>query len=218
MSLPRTIGAVCGALASLLGPVVLMGWAVHSTFLVNVVPGLPPTQPNTALNLALSGLALLGIVMSMPRFTFIGSAIAAAFAAPSLLGYLFGTNLWIEHVTGRTSAAAALCFIALAAACVLAQITPLSKRAPILGLAGVLVAAVAAACGISLIWGGGNAFGLGGLTRMAIPTAAGFLLLGTGAVAVALDMAQAGLREPVWAAIGAGVFLATTRIGLLQSF
>ena len=87
-----------------------------------------------------------------------------------------------------------------------------------LGIAGVLVAAVAAACGISVIWGGGNAFGLGALTRMAIPTAAGFLLLGSGAVAVALDMSQATLRQPVWAAIGAAVFPATIRIGLLRSF
>jgi PAS domain S-box-containing protein len=190
-------GALCGALAILLGSVVLLGWAVHSTLLIQVAPDLPPMQRSAAASFALSGLALLGIVMSRPRFTFAGSAIAAALAAASGM-----------------PPATALCFIVLATGFVLTQISPLPKSSALLGVAGLLVAAVGAACGISVVWGSGDAFALGN----AVHAAAGFLLLGIGAAAVALDMSQAGLREPAWAPIGAGIFLATVRIGLLQAF
>jgi PAS domain S-box-containing protein len=206
MSLAATIGALCGALAILLGLGVFAGWAIHSTFLIQVAPDLPPIERATAAGFVLSGLALLGIATGRPRLTFIGSASTATLAAAALLG------------VGEMLPASALCFIALATGCVLAQISPLPKGSPVLGVAGLLAAAVGAACGISLIWGNGDAFALGSPTRMALQTALGFLLLGQGAMAVALDMSQAGYRQPAWAPFGAFVFLAVIRIGLLRAF
>ena len=218
MSLPRMIGALCGALATLLGLVVLLGWALHSPFLTRVSPDLFPTQPDAAIGFALSGLALLGIVRSRPRFIFIGSAITVMLGAASLLENLFHAHLGLNEIGGRMSLVTALCFVVVGIGFVLAQISPLPKGSPILGTAGVLVGALAAACGISIVWGGGNAFGLGSLTRMAFPTAAGFVLLGTGAIAVALDITQAELRRAAWAPVGATIFLLTIRIGLLRAF
>jgi PAS domain S-box-containing protein len=211
-------GALCAALAILLGSAVLVGWAVHSAFLIQVAPDFPPTQRTTAVSFVLSGLALLGIAMSRPRFTFIGSAVTAILAAASLIEHLVHANPGIDELGGRMSPVTALCFIVLATGFVLAQISPLPKRSPMLGVAGLVVAAIGASYGIGILWGSGEAFGLGSLTRMAFPTAAGFLLLGLGTVAVALDMSQAGLRQPLWAAIGATVFLAIIRVGLLQAF
>jgi hypothetical protein len=124
MSVLRLTGALCGALAILLGSVVLVGWAVHSAVLIQVAPDLAPMQRDAAVGFALSGLALVGIVMSRPRFTFIGSAIPATLAAAALLEYLFHTS-----DAGRMSPATALCFIVLAAGFVLAQISPLPKSA-----------------------------------------------------------------------------------------
>jgi signal transduction histidine kinase len=49
-------------------------------------------------------------------------------------------------------------------------------------------------------------------------TASGFLLLGIGATALAWDTIQPGSGEPAWVPIGAGVFLATARVGLSQIF
>ncbi len=218
MSLPRMIGAVCGALATLLGLVVLLGWALHSPFLTRVSPDLYPAQPDAAIGFALSGLALLGFVRSRPRFIFLGSALTAILGAASLVENLFHVHIGINEIGGRMSRVTALCFIVVASGFVLAQISPLLKKSPILGTAGVLVGAIAAACGISIVWGGGNAFGLGSLTHMAFPTAAGFVLLGTGAVALALDISQAELRKAAWAPIGATIFLLTIRIGLLRAF
>ncbi len=218
MSLPRMIGALCGALATLLGLVVLLGWALHSPFLTRVSPDLYPTQPDAAIAFALSGLALLGIVRRGPHFTYIGSAITGILGAASLVETLFHARVGIHELAGRMSLATTLCFLVLATGFLLAQVTPLLKKSPILGTAGVLVGALAAACGISTVWGGGNAFGLGDLTRMAFPTAAGFVLLGTGAIAIALDISQAELRKAAWAPIGATVFLLTIRIELLRAF
>jgi two-component system, sensor histidine kinase and response regulator len=76
---------------------------------------------------------------------------------------------------------------------------------------------VGAACCISMLWGSGHAFAFGNLTRVALLTAGGFMLLGIGATALALDLIQPGLSE-LWAPICAGLFIATTRFGLLQAF
>jgi signal transduction histidine kinase len=119
--------------------------------------------------------------------------------------------------SGRMSPVAAFCFLALALGLALAQARPLTNRSPVLGITGLLVAAVGAACSISLVWGNGHVFVLGNLTRVAIHTAAGLLGLGMGVTALALEVIQSGLSE-LWAPIGAALFLATTRFGLLQAF
>src|SRR5580700_3630802 len=89
ISWPRIIGTLCGALSILVGAAALLGWAIHSGVLIQIVPSLAPMQRNTAFNFVLMGLALLGMVMCRPRLTFIGSAIPAGVAAASLLEYLF---------------------------------------------------------------------------------------------------------------------------------
>jgi signal transduction histidine kinase len=229
MSWPRVIGALCGALAILLGAIVLVGWAVHATFLIQVAPDLPPMQRNTAVCFALSGLALLGIVMSGPRLTFIGSAFAATVAVATLLEYLFHASFGIDellgkayistHVSdpGRMAPVTALCFTVLATGLVLAQVISPAYRSALLGITGSLIAAVGATCCVSVLAGIGDAVAWGELARVAPHTAAGFLVLGIGLVAVAWDMVQPGLSEPAWVPIGAGLSLATFRLGIWQA-
>jgi signal transduction histidine kinase len=204
-SWPRRIGALSGVLAILLGTAVLIGWAIHSTLLIQGSLHLPAMKPETAVCFAAAGLALLGIVLSKPRWTFVFSALTAVAVVLPVLG------------PGRMSPLSAACFLVLAVSFALTQTIPLGKRSPVLGIAGVLVAAVGAACGISLLWGTGNAFVFGNVSRVAFYTAIGFLALGAGVAALALDMIQAGLSE-LWAPFGAGLFMATTRFGLLEAF
>ena len=168
-------------------------------------------QPITAVCFVLSGLALLGIVARKRGLTLIGSAAAAVLAAVSLLEYLVGS-------TPRIAPATSICFILLAAGLVLAQTSLLTNRSAALGVTGLLVAAVGATCGISMLWGSGDAFASGNLPGVAFYSAAGFLLLGIGAAAVAVDMIQPERGEPAWLPIGASIFLAIVRIGLWQSF
>ena len=229
MSLSRMTGGLCGALSILLGSVVLVGWAVHSTFLIQVGPSLAPMQRNTAASFILSGLALLGIVLGQSRLTLVCSAITTPLAAATLLEFLFHVNFGIDELLGaayiagnahgpnRMAPTTALCFIFLAASFVLAQTDLVANGSSLLGLMGSLVAAVGGTCCISVLWGTGDAFAWAGLARVAFHTGLGFLLLGTGVAAAAWDMNPRGLREPGWVPIGAGIFLATFRVGLWQA-
>jgi len=82
----------------------------------------------------------------------------------------------------------------------------------------LLVAAVGATCSIGVLSGTSDALAWGNLNRVALHTGVGFLLLGIGLAFAALDMPQLQLREPWWMSIGAGVFVATFRVGLWQAF
>ena len=176
-------------------------------------------QRNTAINFILSGIALLGIVVGRPRLTLIGSAITAAISAGSALEYLFHANFGIDELLGvafitthspdhgRMSPTTALCFHwFLQQAPMLAQTKLSSRRSAVLGITGLLVAAVGATCSISVLSGTNDAFALGDLNRVAVHTGIGFMLLGIGIAAVALDMTRLESTEPLWVSIGAGRF------------
>ncbi len=100
MSLPRIVGALAGALATLLGLIVLVGWAIHSAVLIQVAPYLAPMQRNTAASFVAIGLALLGVASNRLRLAFIGSAIAAGFAGASILEYLIRANVGVDELLG----------------------------------------------------------------------------------------------------------------------
>jgi len=223
-------GALCGALAIALGSLVLVGWAIHATFLFQLAPDVAPMHRNTALGSVMSGLALLGLATRRPRFVFIGSVIAATLGGATLLEYLLHANFGIDELLGagyvtaqtsdpgRTSPASALCFLVLATGFLLAQTKWFANRSAILGVTGLLVGGVGASCCISVLSGSSDAFAWGHLTRLSFYSAIGFLLLGAGVALVAWDMTRPGLNEPAWVPIGATVFLGTFRFGLWQAF
>ena len=230
LSVPRTTGAVCGALSLLLGCVVLVGWAVHSAFLIQIAPDLAPMKRNTAITFALCGIALLGMAIGRPRLTLIGSTIAAALPIGSIFEYLFRANFGIDELFGvafittrspdhgRMSPTTALCFIIFTVGVVLAQTSLYQKRPAVLGIAGLLVAAVGATCSIGVLSGTSDALAWGNLNRASIHTGLGFLLLGIGLASLALDLTRPWLSEPLWVSAGATVFVATFRVGLWQAY
>ena len=193
-SFARVTGALCGALAILLGSAVLVGFQASN---------LPPMPRITAACFVLSGLALLGIVIRQPLFTFVGSAITTTLAAT---------------LVDRPSSITAVCFILLAAGFVWAQSSRRAYQSPVLGLTGLMVAAVGVTCCIGALSGAEDAFAWSSLNGVALPTAVGFFLLGIGAAALAFGMTQPALRVPAWVPIGASVFLAMVRIGLWEAF
>lgn len=230
MSWPRTTGAVCGVLAMLLGAIVLLGWAIHSAFLVQVAPNLAPMQRNTAVSFMLLGLALMGIAMGKPRLAFASSAIPASLAAATLLEYLLQINLGIDELLGtgyisthtsdpgRMSPTTALCFAMVSAGFMLSQRIARSKRSPLLGGVGLLSAAVGITCLVGIVSGTSDALAWGNLTRVALPTAIGFVTVGIGVSVMAWGMTRPGLAEPIWVPLGAGFLVGTVRLGLWQAF
>ena len=206
MSWPRRISGLLAVLVILLGCIVLAGWALDIPLLTRLSPGMPPMKSGTAAGLIAAGCALLGLVFANPRWSTVSSGILAVTAALSL-----------ASGGGRMSLLSALCFLALAASFGMVPLVPLSRRSPFLGMTGVLIAAVGAVCGIGTLWGGVDTFVFGTLDRVAFATGIGFLFLGAGLMALALDMIQPGWNE-LWAPCGAVLFIATVRLGLLETF
>ncbi|MBI4514636.1 MAG: hypothetical protein HY699_02320 [Deltaproteobacteria bacterium] len=120
---------IAGALAAVVGALVLAGWVLDVGALKSVLPGLATMKPNTALAVMLSGVALR---LRCPRQSAIGSpqsAIAVAGAAVvTLLGsltlaeYASGWDFGIDALLlagGRMAGATALCLVLLGLALLL---------------------------------------------------------------------------------------------------
>jgi signal transduction histidine kinase len=206
MSWPRRISGLLSVLVILFGCLVLAGWALDSAVLTRLSPGMPPMKSGTAAGLVAAGAALLGLVFANPRWTMIASGLLGLTAAISLV-----------MGSGRMSLLSGLCFLTLAASFATVQLIPLGRRSPLVGMTGVLIAAVGAVYGIGTLWGSVDTFVFGTLDRVAFPTAIGLLLLGAGLAAMGLDLIQPGWNE-LWAPFGTGLFVATVRFGLLQIF
>jgi len=214
----------------MLGLVVLGGWALHSTFFIQISPDLAPMQRNTAMCFALTGLALLGVVAGLPGRTIFLSAISAVFAGGSLLEYLFSADFGIDQLLGtayvttqtsepgRMAPVTAICFVLLAIALVLAQTRLIRERSLVLGITGFLVAAVGATCCIGVLAGTSDVFAWGNLTRVAFHTAIGFAVVGLGVTALAWDLSKRDATNPSWIPIGASLLVAIVRYGLWQAF
>jgi signal transduction histidine kinase len=188
-------GVLSGALAILLGIAFLVGFQT---------PNLAPMQRTTATCFVLSGLALLCIAIGRARLAFVSSAITATLAIATLLD--------------RASFITAACFLLLAVGFAFSQTESRSTMSPVLGLTGLLVAAVGATCAIGAVSGAGDAFAWGHLSGVALHTALGFFSLGIGAATVAFGMTQPALKVPVWVPIGASLFIGMFRFGLWDAF
>jgi len=159
-------------------------------------------------------LALAGTFFERPRFIFLGSITAVIISGFSLFAYL--------TIYSRNSdpmlPVATFCFAVLAAAFVLAQTRLAEYRSSILGSAGMLVASIAVFSGINLISIKGAGLDWNNLHRVAFQTAAVFLLIAGGVSFTAWKMSQPDLLEPYWLPIGAGVLLASFRLGVWYIF
>lgn len=98
LSWPRLTSALCAGLTVVLGLSVLLGWAFHSAFLIQVAPGSAPMDRNTAVSVLLLGVALLGSVERRRRVVLACSGAVAAVACLSLAEYAFRVNVGIDQL------------------------------------------------------------------------------------------------------------------------
>ncbi len=228
-SWPRRTGALCAAMAVVLGILALLGWAVHSSLLVQVFPHLAPMQRNTALNMVFGGFALMGIIAARPKLVFHCCGVLGVVAGASFLEYVLGINFGIDQLLGpgavntelanpgRMSPVTAVCFLVLATVLVLSQTMPLKRRSPILGIGGLLIAGIGAGGWISVVAGTSDAFAWGNVARMAVHTAFGLMLLGLAAAALAWDLSESSLIESVWVPLGFTLSVAIARLGIWRA-
>jgi len=187
---------LAGLLALLLGTLVLFGWYTHNSALIQVNPAFVPMQYNTALGFVLGGIGLLALLWSMPRLAQLAGALLLAIGTLTLFEYIFAVDLGIDQLfmrhyidletsnPGRMAPNTALCF-SLTAIAILATAFKPGKHALPAGL-GAAVVGLGMSAFTGYLIGAENAYGWGHLTRMAVHTAAGFVVLGIGLIALAL--------------------------------
>ena len=227
------LARLMGVLSLILGAVVLSGWYLHEPALIQVNPAFVPMQYNTALGFAVGGLALLGLTGFWPRFAGITSVIVLLTGALTLIEYIFAVDLHIDQLfmehyidlktsnPGRMAPNTALCF-SLTGLTVLLS-TLYHDRARITAWTATLGALIIS-LGVTALAGYmisvEGAYGWGHMTRMAIHTAAGFIILGGGFVALAwsrnLRMSP-GECLPRWAPQVIGITGLTITFALWQA-
>lgn len=208
---PEKVLLLSGLFVSVLGATVLVGWMLDITALKSVFPGLVTMKANTAMGMLLCGGALMllsrGKVARPIRLsTAVMAVVVIAMGTLTLGEYLLGLEFGIDQMLfhdaanptgisqpGRMSPATAFCFVL--AGCSLwmaARSAAMRLRLPILAALGISVIVVG---GLALIgYVTDVLFGLRwwNYTGMAIHTAAGFVLLGCGLLA--LVKGEGGLR------------------------
>ena len=173
-----------------------------------------PIQFGIAVSFAAIVLALVGVIIKRPRFTFFGSTTAVIVSGFSLLAYLTVYNKNPDPMLPI----ATFCFAVLAASFVMAQTSPLSSRSTILGYAGMLVASVALLSGLNLLSIRGDGLDWNNLHRVAFQAAALFVLIAAGVVITAWRLSEPDVREPHWLPIGSSLLITAFRLGLWHSY
>ncbi|TAN48505.1 MAG: PAS domain S-box protein [Methylococcaceae bacterium] len=214
------------AAVMLLGVAVLVGWYGRIPALIQVYPGQVPMQFNTALGFVLAGCGLAALCVNRHRWSIVCGAVVGLLGVATLAEHGFGLDLNIDqalfthYITvatdhpGRMAPNTALCFILAGLALILAGLE--HPDTPHRHAAGVLAALVA---GLGAVAFSGysiqlpTAYGWGNLTRMAIHTALGFVVLGAGLIA-AIN-AKENSRD--WLPGVVGVAAATVAIALWQA-
>ena len=182
-----------GGFTLAIGLTVIVAWYAHWTAVIQVFPGSPPMKFNTALCFALEGAAVLLLPTRMANA---GSWLAGA---ASLLAFLTGAEYvthrpigidefflksYIDDPTtyaGRMSPLAATCLLLMGIAVLLAARFSASKLAlKVAGLISCIVTMTAFVALVGYLFGIEAASGWGSAARMAVQTAAAFLILGSG--------------------------------------
>jgi PAS domain S-box-containing protein len=226
----RVAGAMAVA-ALVMGTLVIVGWHARSSRLVTVLPALGPMQYNTALLLALAGAALLTAPLRRKVFTVTLAAAVGFVGLLTALEYLTGVNIGADQLLmqdyvrpgdadpGRMGPKTALAFALLAAGLLTgALIRDRKLAARLLALAGSIVAALGLVSLAGYVAGVSGTYAWGGLSHMAVHTAAGVAAVGIAMVCVAWDdgyVAEGG--PPGWLPMPVATAALTAALVLSQA-
>jgi PAS domain S-box-containing protein len=213
------VAAASGASVAALGGLVVAGWLTLAVVLIQVLPGFPPMQYNTALGFMISGAALLAAALDLRRPTGMLGGLAAVIGLATVCQYVFQMDLGIDDLlvetyilTGVSNPGRMAPNSALAQSLIGAALLSLSWRSHSArwllasALLGAIVIAIGTAALVGYATGIPGAYGWGPFNQMAVHTALGFLLLGGGVVGLAWNAAQAASSEaPPWLPTLAGV-------------
>lgn len=220
------VAAASGASVAALGGLVVAGWLTVAVALIQVLPGLPPMQYNTALSFMICGAALLAAALDLRRPTALLGSLAGSIGLATVCEYLWHANFGIDQLMvetyvmtgvsdpGRMAPNSAVA-MTLTGMALLALSWQRPSRDWYLGpaLMGSIVIAIGTAALVGYAAGVPGAYGWGHFNRMAVHTALGFILLGGGVVGLAWNAAQGEASEaPPWLPALASVAVATVTL------
>jgi PAS domain S-box-containing protein len=220
------VAAASGASVAALGGLVVAGWLTVAVALIQVFPGFPPMQYNTALGFMICGAGLLAAVLELRRPTALLGGLAALIGLATLGEFLFRADLGIDDLLvetyvltgvsnpGRMPPNTALA-MALVGAALLCLCYPSAARARHFypALLGTIVIALGTAALVGYAADIPGAYGWGHWNRMAIHSAFGFILLGGGVVGLAWNAARAeSVEAPPWPPTLAAVAVITVTL------
>lgn len=189
----RRLSLILAVTVMVLGALVMAGWLLRWTAVIQVLPSLPPMKFNTALCFICCGASLLYLSIGRPRFTRWPALVPGVVGLLTLAEYFTGQNLRIDQIfikdyvftatssPGRMSPLAATCFLLIGAALVLSTLE--RRKTAALTAAGLLscIVGVIAVVGLfGYLLGIDAAYGWGAYTRMAVHTAFCFMSLSVG--------------------------------------
>jgi PAS domain S-box-containing protein len=227
----KIVTAVCGLLPTLLGGIVLLGWYLKNETLIQVSPSFVPMQYNTALGFVAGGIGLLSAHTGYRTGIRIFGGLSAATGLLTLVEYIFGVDLMIDQLfmehyitvatshPGRMAPNTALCFSLTGIALLLSNGYGKGDWGlPMIAVFGSLV------LGLGIVAFSGyamrleTAYGWGHLTRMAMHTSAGFIVLGMGLFWHAWNRNQASVSSlPRWFPLSVGIVTLTVTLSLWQA-
>lgn len=218
-------------LSMTLGAMVLLGWYIHSPVLIQVHSSFVPMQYNTALGFLMGGSALWALGKSWLRVSVILGFLTFLVGALTLIEYISGFDLLIDELfmehyiqvktshPGRMAPNTALCFSLTGIAVILTSAyISMSRSFVWSGFFGAAILGLGFVAFTGYFIGIETAYGWGHLTRMAIHTAFGFMVLGfcvfTFAVVLEKNLVD-GL--PYWLPVPIGVACFTFTVALWQA-
>jgi signal transduction histidine kinase len=215
------LAAGSGVVVSLLGLLVLFGWASGSGAMIQVLPSLPPMTRNTALCFTLIGIALSTLAFTGPRWLVRGCAGAVAVLSTlTVVQRALNLNIGIDEFLGasyistglvfrgRMAPGTAVCFATAAMSLAMSPQRVSSRSAMVLGLNGSVVTAFGVAA-IAGFWGAVN--------LAALHTALGLWLLGFGMLALAWRVDAEPAPTPPWLPISVSVTVLAATLGLWRA-
>jgi PAS domain S-box-containing protein len=218
--------AASGASVAALGGLVVAGWLTVAVALIQVLPGFPPMQYNTALGFMICGAALLSAALDLRRPTALLGGLSGTIGLATLLQHLFHTDLGIDQLLvetyiwtgvrdpGRMGPNSALCLTLIGAGLVALAWRRTGSRYHVCpALLGAIVIALGTAALVGYAAGVPGAYGWSGHNPMAVHTAIGFTLLGGGIAGLAWNTAYHETGEaPAWLPVLAGAVVLTVTL------
>ena len=187
---------------ALFGLLIVAGWYANWRPLLQIFPHASPMQFNTALCFILSGTALF---LLTTRHEYYAPWLALAvlfFTVLILVEHIAGADLSIDHFflkpdfaedtahLGRMSPLAAVCFIFINAGIILASLNfAWLQRLTVVGMFACIVGVIALVALVGFAFNIQSAYGWGSYSRMATSTAIVFLILSSGLLVLAWQLA-----------------------------